>query len=176
MHAEDEPDARVLPADVRLSLAQLDVCVPQLQNPRTVNAAKHTRRLAQHFCSQAAWKWVTVKRIKLVFFSLWVKSSSKYLFCLGSRHWHFSSYRGRIETHSERGMLLDPSPKWPGAACPSQGPGVAFALETAKATLPTLEPQVLFVSCTKQDSAHGRAHPAQKGTPAQEVHMGQAIS
>lgn len=45
MHTEDKPDAGVLPADVRLTLTQLDVRVPQLQNPRTVNAAKHTGHL-----------------------------------------------------------------------------------------------------------------------------------
>lgn len=42
VHAEDEPDAGVLPANVCLALTQLNVRVPQLQNPRTVDAAKHT--------------------------------------------------------------------------------------------------------------------------------------
>lgn len=39
VHPEDQPDARVLPADVRLALAQLDVGVPQLQDARAVDAA-----------------------------------------------------------------------------------------------------------------------------------------
>lgn len=47
MHAEDEPDAGVLPADVCLAFTQLDVRIPQLQNPRTVNTAKHTGCLEQ---------------------------------------------------------------------------------------------------------------------------------
>lgn len=40
VHPEHQPHTRVLPADVRLPLAQLDVRVPELQDPGTVNAAK----------------------------------------------------------------------------------------------------------------------------------------
>lgn len=42
VHAEDEAHARVLAADVGLALAQLDVRVAQLQDPRAVDAATHT--------------------------------------------------------------------------------------------------------------------------------------
>lgn len=45
VHAEDEPHPGVLPADVRLSLPQFDVGVPQLQNPRAVNAGKEREAL-----------------------------------------------------------------------------------------------------------------------------------
>lgn len=43
MHPENQPHPRVLPADVRLAFPQLDVRVPQLQDPRTVNAARRLR-------------------------------------------------------------------------------------------------------------------------------------
>lgn len=39
VHPEHEPHPRVLPADVRLALAQLDVGVAEFQDPRTVDAA-----------------------------------------------------------------------------------------------------------------------------------------
>ena len=38
VHAEHHPHTRVLAADVRLSLAQLDVRVAQLQDPRAVDS------------------------------------------------------------------------------------------------------------------------------------------
>ena len=41
---EHQPHARVLPANVRLPLAQLDVRVPELQDPGTVDAARQNRR------------------------------------------------------------------------------------------------------------------------------------
>ena len=40
VNAEDQPHPRVLSPDVRLPLAQLDVGVPELQDPGTVNAMR----------------------------------------------------------------------------------------------------------------------------------------
>lgn len=43
VHAEHQPHTRVLPPDVRLAFPQLDVRVPQLQDPRAVDAAAEER-------------------------------------------------------------------------------------------------------------------------------------
>lgn len=40
VHAEHQPHTRVLTPDVRLAFPQLDVRVPQLQDPRAVDAAE----------------------------------------------------------------------------------------------------------------------------------------
>lgn len=65
---------------------------------------------------------MTVKRIKLVYFDLWVKGSSKYLFCLESRNGHFSSYREEIPNSQRAREAAGPLPKESvpsGSACPS---------------------------------------------------------
>lgn len=49
VHPENQPHSRVLPADVRLSFPQLNVCISQLQDSRTVNAA---RRLKTPFTTE----------------------------------------------------------------------------------------------------------------------------
>lgn len=43
MHPEHQPHPCVLPPDVRLAFPQLNVRVPKLQDPRTVNAAGKPR-------------------------------------------------------------------------------------------------------------------------------------
>lgn len=43
VHAEHQADARVLPAHVRLALPQLDVGVPELQDPDTVDSGRGRR-------------------------------------------------------------------------------------------------------------------------------------
>lgn len=48
MHPEDQPHPRVLPPDVRLPLPQLNVSIPQLQDPRTVNAGGGGHLLVRH--------------------------------------------------------------------------------------------------------------------------------
>lgn len=45
VHPEHQPHASVLPANVRLPLAQLDVRVPELQDPGTVDAAQNKNPL-----------------------------------------------------------------------------------------------------------------------------------
>lgn len=40
VHTEHQTDTRVLPADVRLALPQLDVGVPELQDPDTVDSVR----------------------------------------------------------------------------------------------------------------------------------------
>lgn len=58
---------------------------------------------------------MTVKRIKLLCFDLWVKSSSRYLVCLGFRHCHFSSYRGRNPRQAVSGGCCWTPPRRPWA-------------------------------------------------------------
>ena len=43
VHSEHQPHARVLPPDVRLAFPQLNVRVPQLQDPGAVDAAGEER-------------------------------------------------------------------------------------------------------------------------------------
>lgn len=43
VHAEHQANTRVLPAHVRLALPQLDVGVPELQDPDTVDSAGGTK-------------------------------------------------------------------------------------------------------------------------------------
>ena len=43
VHPENQPDPCVLSANVRLALAQLDVRIPQLQDARTVDAARRLK-------------------------------------------------------------------------------------------------------------------------------------
>lgn len=40
VHTEHQTDTRVLPTDVRLALPQLDVGVPELQDPDTVDSVR----------------------------------------------------------------------------------------------------------------------------------------
>lgn len=44
VHTKHKADAGVLPADVRLALPQLDVGVPELQDPGAVDSARRRRK------------------------------------------------------------------------------------------------------------------------------------
>lgn len=44
VHTEHQTDTRVLPTDVRLALPQLDVGVPELQDPDTVDSVREGAR------------------------------------------------------------------------------------------------------------------------------------
>lgn len=47
VHTEHQANTRVLPAHVRLALPQLDVCVPELQDPDTVDSGRGGARTCE---------------------------------------------------------------------------------------------------------------------------------
>lgn len=111
---------------------------------------------------------MTVKRIKLVFFSLWDKNSFKYLFCLGSRHWHFSHYRGRIpDTQRARdaaGPLHRESVLSMSQACPSQGLGWPLLWRQHKPLPKHYNPKSYLSAALSRRAYMAEPTPAQKGT------------
>lgn len=50
VHAEHEADAGIFPPDVRLAFPQLDVGVPELQDPGTVDSVRRDERVRKTDC------------------------------------------------------------------------------------------------------------------------------
>lgn len=66
VHTEHQTDTRVLPADVRLALPQLDVGVPELQDPDTVDSE---RVGGTHICVKGQRRRGDSRRVRPAAFS-----------------------------------------------------------------------------------------------------------